>query len=515
MNRCQPFALAALVALALAGCSVASSSPSGSNQDPATVVPSSALVYVSLPARLQSPEGPAFSAAVSHLFGDAAENKIQHLLNKLAASAHTTYAAGIRPWLGSHVGIALTQFPNLLSLVGTGGSGASESGAIGRAVAGGLAVIVPTDNPAAASKFLKLAEKSRIPAGFVTAVHGDDVLFGGQAAVSAVEHTTTSTSLADSAGYSSMLTRIGARPVASFYVAARLIKSYLPLIAAAGKAPANLLSTAEAKLNKLSGSAAELLSLTATDTTLRLDLLTTGYPETAQRVPANVGTLTGGSWLALSTGSVSNAAMLATSLKDGVSAGLAERRERLQELGSSASSDVAKIQRFAAIAEHGLGALGPISLSLSGVSVGHENLGFTMTSSSAAAAKQLLLPIFNLARSHASNDLQGSPTAFTMLTKHHQDLNVAEIDGRIQALIGYRNTAAFLNSGSTLANTANYRVADAQLPADAAVPLYVEFGPIASIVAASREKGVATLRKLSYLIVGRTPGDTRIVLGLN
>jgi hypothetical protein len=514
-DRGKLLALAALVALALAGCGVASSGTSASTQDPADVVPAGALVYISLPARLQSPEGPAFTAVLSHLVGDAAQAKIDHLLNKLAASAGTTYANGIKPWLGSHVGIAMTQFPNLLSLVGAAAGRGGPDDVIS-ALLGSVAVIVPTDTPSAASNFLKLADKhGGVPRGLTAVVHGNDLLVGGDSAVSAVEHTTASTSLAESAGYSAMLARLGSQPVGSVYVSERLIKGAVSLAAIGGKLPAGLLSLADTKLGKIPANAAELEALTATDTTLQLDVLTNGFPATSQRVPADVGTLTSASWLAFSTGSIKVPASALAAVKLGFSTGLAQQHARLQELGPMAGRLVAKLEHSETIAEDVIGALGPVSLSVSGTSVARANLGFTMAPSNTAAAKQLLSLVFGLARSHPNNALKGSPTAFTLLTKHRQVLHVTDVSGRIQALIGYPSASAFLNSSSTLANTATYRAALAQLQAGAGVPLYLNFGPIALLMAAERGKGVAVLHKLSYLIVGRSPGDTRIVLGLS
>jgi len=505
-NRTKLLALAAVVALALAGCGAASSSSTPSAQDPADVVPSNALLYVSLPARLQSPAGPAFSAVLNRLFGGAAQAKVNHLLDKLAASAHTTFATGIKPWLGSHVGVAVTQFPSLLGLAAAGiGGGGSEQATIGRAVLADVAVIVPTDNPGAASNFLKLADKGGIPDGLTATVHGNYVLLGGQAAVSAVEHTTASKSLADSPGYSAMLARLGTQPVGSLYASARLAKTYLALVGAASKLPASIFATSEAQLNKLPASASELVALTATDTTLQLNLLQNGFPEKSQRVPANVGTLTGASWLALSTGSFNLPAAIQAAFKFGVSQGISQQ----------AANESSKVQHAAAVVDDALGGLGPISLSMSGTSVGHANLGFSMTPSDATAAEHLLSVIYDLAHKDPNNGLQGSPTAFTLLTKHHQVLHVSEVAGRIQALIGYPSASAFLNSAVTLADNASYRAALAQLQADASVPLYVRFGPLVSLTAAQQGKAKAVLRKLSYLIVGHTPGDTRIVLGLN
>jgi hypothetical protein len=514
-NRAKLLALAALVALALPGCGVASSSSSVSAQDPADVVPAGALIYISLPARLQSPEGPAFAAVLSHLVGNAAQAKLDHLLNKLAASAGTTYAKGIRPWLGSHVGIAMTQFPNLLSLVGAAaGRGGPDD--VLSALLGSVAVIVPTDNPSAASNFLKLADKrGGVPLGLTAVVHGNDLLVGGDSAVSAVEHTTASTSLAGSAGYSAMLARLASQPIGSIYVSEHLIKSAVSLAAIGGKLPGGLLSSAETELSKVPADAAELEALTATDTTLQLDVLTNGFPATAQRVPADVGTLTSASWLALSTGSIKVPASALAGVKLGFSTGLARQHARLQELGPMAGRLVAKLEHSETIAEHVIGALGPISLSISGTSLGRANLGFTMAPSNTAAAKQLLSLVFGLARSDPNNGLKGSATAFMLLTKHRQVLHLRDVGGRIQALIGYPSASAFLNSSSRLANTASYRAALAQLQAGAGVPLYLNFGPLASLMAAERGKRAAMLRKLSYLIVGHTPGDTRIVLGLS
>jgi len=149
-------ALAALTAT-LAGCG--SSSPTGSDADPAGVVPASAPVYVGAVVR---PSGDLKTEALAagHALTHQAD-PYTHLLSILQTPGSPTlnYSSDIAPWLGPNAGLFLTSLGSTETLTSllqqglTGGASATTEWPFGAGGAQG-AIVLDTTDLAAAERFV-------------------------------------------------------------------------------------------------------------------------------------------------------------------------------------------------------------------------------------------------------------------------------------------------------------------------------------------------------------------------
>ncbi|MBO0768738.1 MAG: hypothetical protein J2O48_08665, partial [Solirubrobacterales bacterium] len=106
-------------------------------------------------------------------------------------------------------------------------------------------------------------------------------------------------------------------------------------------------------------------------------------------------------------------------------------------------------------------------------------------------------------------------------------VSVNHVAHKILALLGFRHAAEFLHASLTLNSDAQYRAAAGTLPHSAKVPLYLNFSSLAPLIPtfaefqgeSVRDPSVTKAKQtvehhLRYAIVGTTPTDDRLVIGL-
>jgi hypothetical protein len=483
-----------MAALVLSACGSSSSGSAPSSLDPARVAPAGSVVYIAVATRPQGEQHAQIEAALHKLFGQRADAAIQRAANRLLARAGTSYNGGVQKWLGQRVALAITGLP-------TGGLSAGFENDV--------VLIAPTNDPGDARAFIGRAIKHS--PGTTGGIVGRYAVFGGRAAVAAVRAAAGGgASLASTPSYRSAIAGIGTAPVAEGYVN---LHGYLSALAALPQfgTLAPLLQQSMTRVGH--GAAAFGVSMNAQ--TVSLDLAYAGVRSPVTPSSANVGSLPGNAWLAFATG---NGAF--SKFRQGLTAGFRlGLLGGLSRAGLSSAQAGAVAQRIAAVENQVLPALGPLSLSVAGTNPLAIQVGLEMKPASLPAASHLLGMLHMLAARQPSLQVQGGTTNFSVRLPTGSRAQVGLGGGRMVMTYGFPNQAAFLSPPSPLSGSAQYRQAVAQLPAGSGVPLYLDFAPITSIVqfadhSSSAAGTVATMRKLSYLILGTAPNHVRLVVGL-
>jgi len=453
-------AVAATLSLALAGCGGSSKPKVPSALDPANHVPADAVAYASVTVKPQGAMRSDLNAEIDALAGAGAAKRLWGRLDARLDSD----GKGVRQWLGQRVGVALTGLPSTLS----GGAAA---------FADDVVLVAPTGDPAAAAKFLSHHQS----AGMSGKVVGDYAIFGGQKAVAAALATTPATSLARSSSYRATVSELGSGELVTVYAALHpLAQALLPLLAAAG-------APTQQPLAKLPQDASAAYGLKVLSGEVQADIVTHGVARAAGSLAgADVGSLPGGSWLALAlSGALGNRSYLSK---------LAAALPRQLAASSAASRLPAAPLRF--IEQDLLPALGPLELSVSGTSLPTLRAGLVIAPLDRAAGARLAAAVRRLVR--------GLP------------IRASTAGGRVAVTFGYTSVSQLLSPSSTLAANAAFKAALAQLPSGAHAEIYVSFPPLAALAALDPSQRTAALRKvlsrLRYLIAGGVPGHFRLVL---
>lgn len=487
-----------ILSLGLAGCgSAGPAAPSG--LDPARMAPASSLLYFSMTVRPQGSQRTQVEATLHKLFGKRADPTIRQAIQKLMRKAGATYNGDVKPWLGQRIGVVITQFT----------PGAPNNGVSPSAVA----LIAPTQNPSAARAFI--AKVLKHSPGTDGKVIGHYAVYGGALAYQEILATTPANSLAASPGYQATVSQLPSNASAVFYMNTRklvaAVMSKFKQLGALGAAVRN-------QLARIGPNAAVAAGLTLTPSAVSLDTAVSGIRPgpPGHGAAANVGNLPAGAWLALDTGGNIFSPQSVQRMVTGFRAGFLGALSQSPLAGSPGASAVA--QRLAVIQQF-LPALGPLSVSLGGTSPLNLAAGLKLTPTSMAAATRLLELIHALAAHSASLNVTGNATRFSIGVPTGSSVIVDETGKNVVATYGFLNQRAFLAPSAKLSSDPTYQHALSQLPAGSSVPLYVSFGPIASIVSLvdhkpSAAKTEQVLNRLSYLIAGGHSGHDRVVLGL-
>ncbi len=452
------------------------------------MAPSSTLLYFALDVRPQGSQGTRIHATLNELFGSSAERAIRGL-------GHRLMGGQVQPWWGQHIGMVITQF---------------VPGATGIAGKSGVAVIIPTGDPAAAQAWIAKLTK-RNPGEMGKVIDGYAV-FGGPVAYQQVLATSPGNSLASSPRYQATVGELGGSPAAIMWMNPR---GFIGQLAARIPKSSAISSALKRSLARLGPNSAAAVGLNLTPSAISLNLDETGVRQSSHRSPANVGGLPGASWLALATNWFP--AKSQEQLQEGFQSGL------LGALGRSSSGAGALtdelVQRLAFVGHDVLPALGPLSLAVGGTSPFDLTAGLELAPSSQAAATRLLSLLRGLAARSPSLSVTGKATNFSVKSPTGSRVLARQAHRQVIATYGFPSQSAFLSPASKLSQNPTYRQALAQLPGATSVPLYVSFGPIAALVALldhtpSAAKTVRALDKLNYLILGSGGGRERLVLGL-
>lgn len=463
------------------------------------MAPAGSLMYFSMTVRPQGSQRGQIEGALHKLFGNRADSTIRQAIQKLTRKAGATYNGDVRPWLGQRIGVVITQFT----------PGAPNNGVSPSAVA----LIAPTQDPSAAQAFIaKLLKRNRGTDGKVI---GHYAVFGGALAYQQILGTTPANSLAAASGYQAAVSELPSNAAAVFY---GNIRKFVAAATSRFKQLGALGAAVRSELARIGPNAAVAAGLTLTPSAISLDTATSGVRPgpPGHGAPADVGNLPAGAWLALDTGGNLFSATSVRRMIAGFRAGFLGAISQGPLAGTPGAGALA--QRLAVIQQF-LPALGPLSLSLGGTSPLNLAAGLKLTPASMVAATRLLGLVRALAARSASLNVSGSATHFSIGVPTGSSVIVDEAARNVVATYGFLNQRAFLAPSSKLSSDPTYRHAVSQLPAGSSVPLYVSFGPIASLVSLvdhkpSAAKTEQVLNRLSYLIAGGHSGHDRIVLGL-
>jgi hypothetical protein len=316
------------------------------------------------------------------------------------------------------------------------------------------------------------------------------VLIGGGQAVQAAAATKAADSLAADPDFKSAMTQIGGNELATVFARPR------PILQALVPRLSQSVTTARltAALKNIPAAATLALGVGAGTDTLSFDAVMQGFPKSSSSGgPSNVGALPGTSWLALAiAGSLSDPKTISTLQKE-----LPGLISQAQSSAGSAGSSVQGLLPF--VESDVIPALGPMSLSVAGTSLGDLRIGFELTSDNSSAEARLAKALGKM--------LKGLP------------LDSSVVNGHLVLSFGYASAQDFLSPPSHLSDNPTYKAALAQMPAGSEVPIYIDFGPIAELGSVlDKKRSDASVWKiagrLKYLIAGGTSTDIRVVLGV-
>lgn len=513
--RARAVALVLVLAGAVpAACGSSSGSPSP--LDPAQIAPANSAAYIELTVRPQGSQRDGVEKALTSLLGHSPDAGIQRLVNRSLSSDGLNYQRDIQPWLGQRVGLVVSAFSS-----------------------SGFAFIAPTNDTGAALATLTRDEKRHgtLTSGTYRGVSYKRVTNGGtEDTFGAVGHYAVVAAgpaefdaVVDASkgpglnGQPAFTTAMAALPSSS------LVRAYangpglltgleaLPTVSAQVK---RALQTAAAQ-GKLRG--ALTLSLAATSNAFTLDARSSGGTPSAQRSSADVSGLPGQSWLALSTGAGFSKSVSA-SFERGFIQGF---NGAATKQGISPGTLMNELQqRIGVNLQDLISALGGFELSVQGTSVATLGAGMVLHPQDQQAAVRLLNGIHNLLARDNRLSVSGSAKSFTV-TEPGLPIPrgvVSDLGREVVATIDLPNFASPLAPSSTLSSNAAFQRARSQLQAGSNVPLFVDFGPLATLLASLPQfqqqpkdrQALQTIQRMDYFVVGFSPvtHDFRVILGL-
>jgi hypothetical protein len=458
-----------LAAVALAGCGSGSSTTAIKNAsttagalDPASQISSTVIAYADVTIK---PQGSVKTDLVSSIDKLAGPGTADRLAQQFVSASSFK---GFKALVGDHIGIALTAIP--------------QGNLSGNALESDLLVVVPTASNSAAKKFI--AENGPPKSGEVDRAVGRFAIAGGPAAMNSVV-TDPKNSLAADPDYTSAIAQLDGDQVATVFIRAKALYDALGPVLANNPAEQQSFTTEAAKLSADSTFA---IGVGVAQNTFRLDSVAHGFPKNSlESGPASdVGSLPGDSWLAIAFNFNSQ---LVKELTGELPAILQQEEAQAGGNGLGAAQSIGKDV---------ISALGPLTLSAAGTSLGGIQAGLTLTPLNPAAGAHLLGIL--------QQSLKGAPVV------------VSKAGNQIIVSFGYADPKELTSPSSKLSDNPTYKAALAQLPAGSHVPLYVNLSTVSAFSALDTNPSDASLwsavRKLDYLIEGGTGEHTRVVLAL-
>lgn len=495
-------AVVALACVAVAGCGSSGRPPSA--LDPARVVPANAIVYAEATVRPQGAQRDEVESALRKLLGHSPDGDIQRGIHLPGLS----YKRDIQPWLGQRIGFVATAF----SLPG-------------------IAVIAPTNDPAAALTAIARGERSRgrqLTAGKYGGVayqqfddRGVPVAFGAVGHYAVIGGTTAFMKIVDTyQRRSPALQPTGSNALAQAYVNARRALAAVMAIPTISPAVREQLGSAFARAHV---PASLTLSLSVSPDTFTADLHSSGAPRSSTKGTADVSGLPGDSWLAISTGN-SFAKQFATGFNAGFIQGFS-RAARASGVNPNTLLQRLRQRTGIDVIRDLLPALGPFQLSVQGSSITALQAALALYPADPAAGARLISEIHNLAARSHSLRVTGGSRSFGLGPASLPFPLVAVSDLGRKIVARFSLSAQHSGQGSTLSTNPAFTRAHAQLAAGSNVPLFVNFGPLAALLSqtpqfkagGSDHKALTVLRRLDYFVIGVSPAehDLRVVLGVH
>jgi Protein of unknown function (DUF3352) len=497
--RARAVAALAVLAVAIAGCG---SSKPPSALDPAKLAPSDALIYGEATVRPQGAQRDDVESALTKLLGHSPDAEIQRDIHPSGLN----YQRDIQPWLGQRVGFVATSF--------------SRSG---------IALILPSNDPAAAVAAMARAERRRGPlvAGSYAGVkyrvatgEHPQALFGAVGHYAVIGGAGAFRQIVDTYhGRAPSLPATVTGAVAWAYVNERRT-------VAAVMALPTIPPTARQQLRTVVGRAhlptSVTLSLAISSHAFTADVRSSGAAGSAPSGgAADVSGLPGDSWLAISTGS-SFAKQLTTGFNAGFLQGFS-RAARASGVNPGAALQQFRRRTGIDLTRDLLPALGPFQFAVEGSSLATLQAALALYPTDPSAGARLIGDLHNLAARAHSLRVTGGARSFRFgpTSLPFPIVGVSDLGQRIVArfALGAAHPAA-----SKLSANPTFIRARSQLPAGSAVPAFLDFGPLAALLSQTPQfkadgrdhKALAVLRRLDYFAVGTSAAthDTRVVLGL-
>jgi hypothetical protein len=494
----------AALALAVAGCG-SGHPPSALN--PARLVPGNAIAYLELTVRPQGAQRDGAESALTKLLGHSPDADLQHAVDHVFRGSGLSYEQDVKPWLGQRIGFMADAF----SL-------------------DGIALIAPTSDPAAAVAAFARAERHH--GRLLGAQSYSGVKYqlaserGGQVALGAVGHyaviggTGAFKQIVDTyRGRVAPLDPSGSGALARAYVNEPRAVAAVMALPTITPAVRQELRTVFARAHLPTS---VNLSLSASAHALAADVRSSGAPGSGAGTGGpDVSGLPGDSWLAVSTGN-SLARQVATGFNAGVLQGFS-RAARASGINPNLVLQQFRRRTGIDLTNDLLPALGPFQFAVEGSSLTTIQAALALYPSNPFAGARLFEDIHRLvARDHSLRVINGSRSfRFGPSSIPFPIVGVADLGRKIVARFALSNTHR--QTGKLSANPTFTR-AHARLPAGSTVPLFLDFGPLASLLsqtpqfkqAGSDYQALTVLKRLDYLVIGTSAGthDTRIVLGL-
>ena len=529
MRRIGVAVASLLATVGIAACGGGGSSKTGSGADPAGMVPASAVFYASATIQPGSSQVQALEHVVNRLGGSGTWNRFLAQLDHSLSSGQVSYDKDFKPWIGGRVGLALTKWPaNLATSLGGGlipslggGSVSNLGGPVIRlpttassASAGNntddVLLVFPTDHPDKARQALPTLEQGASASGVTGKVVGHYVLFGGQAAVSAAQSVSPRNSLASSSAYRATASRARANALASFYLNLHSFVQVIRSAANSGSANPGSFNLQPSPgllraLSSIPANASAMASVSVTNQAITFDVTYHGFKSQASAGSATVGSLPGDSWLAVALHGISTHSITQVFSELG--------QIEASSAGQISPSQIQGVRRFGRVIEGMFpDGIGQISLSIAGASQ-TTKAGLSVDAKGTQTAQHAVSTLYSLITAGGGN-VSGSPSAFSMPASNFS-LRVGSTGSDVVATLGYPSSSAFASPASKLSGDATYQTAVGQLAAGSSVPLYLNFDKLLAVVPTASQQTRSTLQKLSYLIVGSSDGDFRVVLGLH
>jgi hypothetical protein len=438
--------------------------------DPANKMPASVVAYASVVIKPGGSLKTNLVQTIDKLAGPGAANRLASGLTSKAGAEFKQFSA----WANGTIGVALTAIP--------------DGQLTQQALINNLLVVVPTSDPAAAKNQMS-AHPGTTP-GVTYEVDGNYAIAGGAAALAQEKSVTSANSLASDPGFTSTMTQVGGNQLGIVFVRPKpLLQGLLPLLAASGNS-----AQVTAAMQKIPEKSTAAFAATAGPNTLSFDAVTQGYPKSkSTSAPSDVASLPGSSWLALAiAGSLGNPKTISTLQKE-LPGLIDQAQSSAGPVGDSADGIIQFLELDL------VPALGPMSLSVEGTSLGTLHAGFEMTPANPLAGPVLVSQLKNL--------LKGLP------------VDVSSVGNKVVATFGYTDAQDFLSPSSKLSGDPTYKAALAQMPPGSQVPIYLDFGPIATLGSAldtkqSDASAWKIVKRLNYLIAGGTSTHIRVVLAV-
>ncbi len=505
----------AFAGLVPAACGSSSGSPSP--LDPAQIAPAGSAAYVEFTVRPQGTERDGVEKALTKLLGHSPDAGIQRLVNRSLHTDGLNYQRDIQPWLGQRVGLVVTAFSR-----------------------NGYALISPSNDTGAAMATITRDEKRHgtPTSGSYRGVSYKQVADGGAevtfgtvghyvvlaAAPALFDEIVDASKSSGLEGQAAFTTAMAALPSSSLIRAYANGPQFLTGLQSLTTASPQVRRALQAEVasGKLRG--ALTLSVAATSNAFTLDARSSGGTPGARRSAADVSGLPAQSWLALSTGA-------------GFSKSFSASFERsfIQGWGSAAASQGINPntlmnllqQRTGVSLQDLISALGGFELSVQGTSVATLGAGMVLHPQDPQAAVRLLSGIHNLLARNNGLSVSGSAKSFTV-TKPGLPIPravVSSLGREVVATLDLPNFAALLAPPSTLSSNAAFQRARSQLESGSNVPLFVDFGPLATLLGSlpqfqqqpKDKQALQTVQRMDYFVIGFSSltHDFRMILGLH